>query len=795
VAQAPSPFVSTDPNAVTPVPGPSPFVSTDPAAVTPAPTAPDDGPFDTLRGLASTVNPIPAIRQMGKALVPEVVARQIGKADQALFGAAPMTEEEAATWGPINTLRMIGAAQGGPFDKAKAAYQRGDYTRAARHFFDYLTPLVGPGVDEAADKFEKGQTYRALGESLGIGLALFGPKALKGQAPRTPTMPGKPSPSTLVPPTEYEAPLSAEQVAWLRAKGIPVSANMVSENFAVKGGQFMADRSIGGSLLVASKDTAKTAAALRRTGRELGTEVHPSAVTPEQAGAGVESTLQGSVRQLGRQARGEYATAEAAQAASEPVKVESAPFGSPAYQQLFQRLKAGAPGTLTQDELYVMRQVQAELDAQHYSRGKLTREGVSDRYVRGTPNASVYDEVNLASPGTTQMSGQQIRESIGKTLETGTWNDASRGALAVARRRLTRAGGDLAQVEGPNLGPEGRSIGLSTAMQYPTELQAVKEGMQTTFQALDEVAQSTPAAMLGSKAKVYLALKKLIEGPDVVPLSVAEDLLSAFKAGARTDAVVKTPGEALFSKAVAQLQTVVDAAAAKADPKVAEALKAGRSFTRAKYEVVDLIKQLRGGGTEGQKVYKQLTAPDDSGVGYLRKIRENAPGEIPKVARAHLDEILRRVEGPEDWAGKAKGIVAEWRRLGPETKQILYGPEATKALDTFFHAIDRIGKTNVNPSGTGPAIGLAHQAGLLGLSVAMGDPLAWTGLSGQAVAALVSKAARNTHIVDLLTEGVRLSQTAPPSRMAAARVQLQAAVKKAGIAWPAAVAVPRPKEE
>jgi hypothetical protein len=83
---------------------------------------------------------------------------------------------------PIDTVTAIGAAQGALFDKAKASYDKGDYGTAARHFVDYLLPLIGPPLDKAADASQAGHVAAGAGDAVGLGLAMFGPQALKAGA-------------------------------------------------------------------------------------------------------------------------------------------------------------------------------------------------------------------------------------------------------------------------------------------------------------------------------------------------------------------------------------------------------------------------------------------------------------------------------------------------------------------------------------------------------------------------------------------------------------------------------------
>lgn len=93
----------------------------------------------------------------------------------------PMTMAQSAgnaILHPIDTVQQIGAAQGAVYDKAKASYDKGDYGTAARHFVDYLIPLIGPVLDTAADRTQKGELAAGVGDAVGLGLSMFGPSKL-----------------------------------------------------------------------------------------------------------------------------------------------------------------------------------------------------------------------------------------------------------------------------------------------------------------------------------------------------------------------------------------------------------------------------------------------------------------------------------------------------------------------------------------------------------------------------------------------------------------------------------------
>ncbi len=115
----------------------------------------------------AAVDPIAAVQAVGKALpIP-----------QALGG-------EGVVRGPVNFVKGLGAAQGALYEKAKGSYEQGDYVTAARHFIDYLLPIVGPPLDQAADRMQQGKYAQGAGDAVGLGLAMFGPELVKAGASR-----------------------------------------------------------------------------------------------------------------------------------------------------------------------------------------------------------------------------------------------------------------------------------------------------------------------------------------------------------------------------------------------------------------------------------------------------------------------------------------------------------------------------------------------------------------------------------------------------------------------------------
>lgn len=201
----------------------------------------------------------------------------------------PMNLVNAAAH-PIDTIGNIGKAHEATFNKAKASYDQGDYASAARHFVNYLIPLVGPGIDEATDSMERGETAAGMGDLVGMGIGMFAPSML-GKKPTTPKAATTPR---------------GQMVEFAQREGVPLDMATASGNRFVQGAQRIADESAGGSI-VASRAQGRQTAALSQAGERLSGRANPTPVTPEGAGTTTANSLEASVRKFASEADAAYA--------------------------------------------------------------------------------------------------------------------------------------------------------------------------------------------------------------------------------------------------------------------------------------------------------------------------------------------------------------------------------------------------------------------------------------------------------------------------------------------------------
>ncbi len=649
---------------------------------------------------------------------------------------------------PIQTLKRMGAAQGALFEKAKASYAKGEYVTAARHLADYMLPVIGPILDQSADEMQAGQYAAGLGTALGFGsAAVILPKVLPAALAKAKAVAAGPF---------ARNPNLAENaaVAFGQERGIPVDAGTATGNRFVKGIQGLSDHSPIGSV-VAERARGATSEGLQRVGGELAADVHPEAVTPEQAGTVAREGVEGLVRDFHDQATQSYAKLRSFEAdpanAAEVPSTRSPRELAAAQREINRRMEASTGGIPTAEELHEVRRIKAELDALPFVKRTWTEAprksgnaaGGDYDITPGAAGAAVYDDILQHAPGTSSMTRGEIRQSLDTALETGQFTNAAKGALEVARKRLAGGSG----VSKPSLPPSAGNVAAAKTetMLLPVDIRPAKAMLKPLADRLAREKQLT-GVLMGDKARASVALDSLISGPDHAPVSIVDAALGDIKAMARGAAMpeLRSAGQGAAAEAVKQLDRVVREAVAKAGPEAIQALETGRQATVAKYATADVLDALRA---EPVKGYRQLTAPKDTSIALLRQVADSTPAAMPQIGRAVLEELLTKATSEGGFQHAAK-IQADWQRLGPQTKQILFG-ENTTNLDQFFLLAKKLAESP-NPSQSGLILNAGAQAALVFTNPATGVPLVLG--SGALLKILHSAKA-----VKLLTHGMRLA--------------------------------------
>lgn len=713
--------------------------------------------------------------------------------------ASPMGGNDSSAL--MGDLKGLGQSQIEQFKKGKAAYDAGRISEAVGHTIAGALPLVGPAAAEAGERIGSGDVAGGLGAAAG----LVAPMAIPRKVGVTPL-------------ARNATPQAAEAVAFGRKAGIPIDAATATGSPIVAVVQKRVSDTMGGAG-VAEDFKAAQAKGLATVGEQLAAKAHGQPMTAESAGQAARDAVHGKVRQFAGEADTAYdtlRTIEADPKHARDIEVTPTP-GSPAAAEgkrirppgrfaqrgasdaelwngvLGDARNAGFTGDATKLKAAFQERLSA---AKEYLTDRLDGSpdsvepvdllrdirrygGLKPSLVEGSTRGSFsgLDWNQRGGAGIFRADGHGLDGILERLHQDPKWQAALPDTEALVSQleligRNPRKAVPMSAVDvetalpalGVDLGSQwwkGTAADNIERMALPVDLRPAKAALRPIY---DRMVRQYPVTKAQASSGLK-ALQNIVEGPDHAPLSQVDADLGAIKTIARADIPeLRSVSQGMAAHAVKQLDDWVKMAAESAGPEALQALEQGRKSTVAKYVAGDLLETL---SNEPVQVFRRLTAPKDTAIAQLRQIAKQAPDEVPKLGRALLDGMMDQATQNGSFEHAAK-LYADWQRVGPETKRLLFSDPAHVAeLDQFFRLAKKIAE-NPNPSGTARVNNIFNLA-----SAAVGYPIAKL---------LYSKAG-----VKLLSEGYRV-----PLQSAAATAnystRLSSALKAAAAAMDPAMA-------
>lgn len=271
-----------------------------------------------------------------------------------------------------------------------------------------------------------------------------------------------------------------------------------------------------------------------------------------------------------------------------------------------------------------------------------------------------------------EQAGQGVRDALGTRINT-LHQEANTAYEALRAIEADPANAAQVNVKVPMETRGGGTFFLDQVetVPLPVNMAPVKAALAPLR---DRLLQTMPLAQRQASPGL-LALDNIINGPDNVPLSVADAGLSAIKRIAReaSSPDLRNVSQGVAAKAVSDLDAAVQRAAAKAGPAATKALTEGRAATKAKYAAAEVLEAL---ATEPVKAAGQLTRPRDTALRQLQEVQRLAPDQMPVLGRSYIDGLLEADPGVAS---------RQWAQLGPRSKDLLIAdPKTRQALDTYF---------------------------------------------------------------------------------------------------------------
>jgi hypothetical protein len=332
--------------------------------------------------------------------------------------------------------------------------------------------------------------------------------------------------------------------------------------------------------------------------------------------------------------------------------------------------------------------------------------GVAERFKAGQSEALARTGGSLATranaggaPMDPVRAGERVRQAITQKVEQHTKDaDTAYDRLRAIEQQQAQHIQQVGGVKAP-----GHGIHPFTNVAMAVDVAPTKATMRPLYESLKREAELVP--LMGDKARALTALDRLMGAPDLAPLSVADAALSDLKDMARVEqAFRRTKGQGVAAEVVKHLDESVRAAAKRAGPDAYRALLQGRAATILKKDAIAVLDLLN---EEPAQLYRRLVASQDTALEALRAVQKVAPGEVKNVARAYLDGMMETATA-EGGFGHADKLWADWRRMGTETKAVLFPDAQHRAdLNNFFLLAKKIA-ANPNPSGTARAMAVLN---------------------------------------------------------------------------------------
>lgn len=268
-------------------------------------------------------------------------------------------------------------------------------------------------------------------------------------------------------------------------------------------------------------------------------------------------------------------------------------------------------------------------------------------------------------------------------------------------------------------------------METPVSLTPIRAQLRPIY---DELSRSLPDARRAN-SPAWKSLEDLMSS-DATHMNAMDfdRTLSALKSITRDgkSEMLTSRSQGLAKQVIKAGETEFQDALKGAGPNVNSKLSTARKIVKSYYETDELLGSLQ---SEPAALYKHLVTGGDRVYNTLSDLQKVAPKEMKTVGRTFLDGLAEKAT-KEGGFQRAAGVKADWERLGPETKELLFGKQLTSEMDKFMLAAKRL--TNpLNASGSGhmiAALGGLGAAGEVMRALLMGNPSEAGAVAATAVA-------------------------------------------------------------
>ena len=255
--------------------------------------------------------------------------------------------------------------------------------------------------------------------------------------------------------------------------------------------------------------------------------------------------------------------------------------------------------------------------------------------------------------------------------------------------------------------PQSRMVRLES----PVALGPVRKQLQSVY---EELARNLPEAKRAN-SPAFRALDEFMKsGSDHMNAMDFDKFLGAVKSITRdgNSSILSSQSQRLAKLVVSAGEKQFQDAIAGAGPNVVDKLQRARKAVAEYHNTADFLEDLNG---EPGALYSNLTTGGDRVQNTLKEIGQKAPKALQTVGRTYLEQMMDKATR-EGGFGRSAGVKADWEKLGPETKNLIFGPATTKAMDEFLLAAKKL--TPAQGSATADRLSALTQYGDIGAAIA-----------------------------------------------------------------------------
>lgn len=360
--------------------------------------------------------------------------------------------------------------------------------------------------------------------------------------------------------------------------------------------------------------------------------------------------------------------------------------------------------------------------------------------------------------GAGQAVGERLTQRIARLKsQANRFYDDVKGAAA-ANQKTVQTGSTTS----PILGPNGQAISTPTyqTLETPVEMTPYRAALRPVY---EDLMRAMPEARRAA-SPAFQALRNLVE--DQSPYMNAMDFdksLGAIKAIARNgeNPYLTSQSQGIAKQMVAQGEKQLQDALRTAGPNVVGKLRSARNMVRSYYDTGELLAGLHD---EPAALYQNLVNGGDRSFKTLSTLQQLAPHELRTVGRTFLEGLMDKAT-KEGGFSRAPGIYADWNRLGPEAKSLMFGPQLTGDVDNFLLAAKRLTQPQ-NASGSAHMVAALHGLGAVGSAIGAlvaGHPILATAPAAEAFAipAVASRFLFDSGNARLLTQALNTAPGTP----------------------------------